>query len=353
MLLPMRKFMNKLNTKNYFPLVLMAVFLMLLSSCNDNPVAVDVDKVELPAIKVMRLEQDLFALNANNFEAQSKLIESKYGSFYNYYLMNFLAPKGVLDSNYKKSVLSFTNDKDVHNAYLYAQKLYGNGAFDQISVPLNDCVKRFHVLFPDKKLPKKLITVSSGWNYAFAYMDSALVVALDMYLGDTCKLYQMLRYPQYQVRKMNAQNMLSDMVRGWMLTEFDKSEAANNLLSHTIFYGKLFYAVQALLPDAEDSIVIGYSSQQLAYCKKYEKNLWGFFAEKNRLYENNMNTIRELTSDGPFTGVIHKDCPPRIAMWVGWQIVRQYMKNNKGVSMAQLMKNNDAQIILAKSKYRP
>jgi hypothetical protein len=174
-----------------------------------------------------------------------------------------------------------------------------------------------------------------------------------MYLGDTCMYYQMLRYPQYQVRKMNHHNILPDIARGWLLTEFDKREPEDNLLAHCVFYGKLYYAVNALLPKATDSLIIGYSGKQIQYCKTYEKNLWGFFAEKNRLYENNMNTVRELTSEGPFSGAISKDCPPRIAMWVGWQIVKSYMKNNKDVTLQQLMEDNNAQGILNKSKYRP
>jgi hypothetical protein len=96
-----------------------------------------------------------------------------------------------------------------------------------------------------------------------------------------------------------------------------------------------------------------FSKEQMDYCKKYEKNLWSYFAEKNRLYETNMKTIQELTSDGPFTGVISKECPPRIAMWVGLQIVRSYMKNNENATLAQLMNEKDAQKILARSKYRP
>lgn len=349
----MCNFINKLNLRT----LQYVMFAFLLGSalwrCSDNPVAVDIDKVDLPDIRVLRLEQDLFAMDAQNFDQQSKQLQNTYGRFYNLYLMNFLVPGGIQDSAYKKSVLSFTHDKDVREAYQYTRHLYGGNDFEPQVHAINACVKRFHALFPDKAVPKRLITVTSGWNYAFAYMDSSLVLALDMYLGDTCKFYQMLRYPQYQVRKMNADNIVSDVVRGWLLTEFDKSEAANNLLSHTIFYGKLFYAIQALMPEAEDSLIIGYSGKQMAYCKTYEKNLWGYFAEKNRLYENNLNTIRELTSDGPFTGAIHKDCPPRIAMWVGWQIVKGYMKNNKGISLAQLMKNQDATQILAKSKYRP
>jgi uncharacterized protein YjaZ len=76
-------------------------------------------------------------------------------------------------------------------------------------------------------------------------------------------------------------------------------------------------------------------------------------AEKNRLYENNMRTVQELTGEGPFTSAISKDCPPGIAKWIGWQIVKSYMKNNENVSLEELMNEKDAQKILNKSKYRP
>jgi hypothetical protein len=143
------------------------------------------------------------------------------------------------------------------------------------------------------------------------------------------------------------------VARGWILTEFDNSTPENKLLNHCVFYGKLFYAVNALLPEAEDSIIIGYTGAQLRYCKTYQKKLWAYFAEKNRLYDNNLELIRELTGEGPFTGSISKDCPPRIAMWVGWQIVRSYMKNNKAESLEDMMMEKDAAKILNKSKYRP
>ena len=88
-------------------------------------------------------------------------------------------------------------------------------------------------------------------------------------------------------------------------------------------------------------------------CKEHEKMLWEFFAEKNRLFENNLKTIAEFTTDGPFTAAIGRNCPPRIAMWMGWQIVRSYMKNNPKISLDELMMQKDPQIILSKSKYRP
>jgi hypothetical protein len=40
-------------------------------------------------------------------------------------------------------------------------------------------------------------------------------------------------------------------------------------------------------------------------------------------------------------------------MWVGWQIIKSYMKNNKDATLEKLMAEPDAQRILSKSKYRP
>lgn len=334
-------------------LLLITPLLLILFGCHRNTLDVDVSEVKTKPLQLMRFEDDFFALNEADFNTKSAKIKTKYGASYEHYLMNFLSRNGTADSTYKTSVLAFTQDKDIREAYNDVKKKYPGTKLAELMPELDNCVKRFHYHFPERKLPSRLMTCTAGWNYAFAYMDSALIVALDMYLGDASKFYGMLRYPQYQVRRMNAEYILPDIARGWLLTEFDNDDAQNILLNHTIFYGKLYYAVNALLPQTHDSLLIGYSGAQLKYCTTYEKKLWGYFAEKNRLYENNMQTVRELTSEGPFTGAISKDCPPRIAMWVGWQIVRSYMKNNEGVTLAALMKEKDAQKILTKSKYRP
>lgn len=334
-------------------LFLFAGLSLLLTSCQHDSLDVDLSGVNTAALKVQRLDKDLMQLNSSNIAVQTGILQRNYGKWYDYYLINFLNPGGSHDSLYPKSVLAFTRDRDIRDAYASIQKLYPDQKVEALAREADDCVKRFHYHFPKRALPTRFITVMSGWNYSSAYADSALVVSLDMYLGDTSGFYQMLRLPQYQTRNMNERYILADMARGWLLTEFDNSDAVNTLLHHTIFYGKLYYAIEALLPNEQDSVLIGYSSKQMSYCQSYEKKLWGYFAEKNRLYENNLQTVRELTSEGPFTGAISKECPPRIAMWVGWQIVRSYMKNNKEATLESLMNEKDAAKILNKSKYRP
>ncbi|HQQ95408.1 MAG TPA: hypothetical protein PLQ93_12695 [Bacteroidia bacterium] len=332
---------------------LAALLLLLLYSCTSDDLKIDVEEVKLPRLALKRLDRDLFTLNDGKFDLNAETLRKAYGRDYEHYLMNPLRLNGSGDSLYKKTILSFVQDKDIREANAEIQSVYTDEKMQELVTGLEDCIRHFRYYFPEKPVPTKLVTCQTGWNYACAFVDSTVFLGLDMYLGSASKFYGMLAYPQYQVRKMNGHYILPDLARGWLLTEFDTAEAQYTLLDHCVFYGKLFYGVKALLPETEDSLIIGYSSPQMKYCITYEKKLWGYFAEKNRLFENNRELVRELTSEGPFTGSISKECPPRIAMWIGWQLVKSYMKRNKDVSLKQLMRENDAQKILNKSKYRP
>ncbi len=332
---------------------LVALLLFLLISCSNTSLEVDVSNIDILTPEAKRLDRDLFQLNSENFKTVSDHIYASYGTVYEKYLMNPIRVNGIEDSLYKKSILTFIQDKDIRHAQKNIQSIYTDEKINELQKEIASSLKYFKYHFPTRKLPNQIVYCLTGWNYAFAYVDKSFIVGLDMYLGENSEFYSMLAYPYYQTKKMNVSYILPDIARGWILTEFDNSETENTLLHHSIFYGKLFYAVNALLPEYQDSLIIGYTGKQLQYCETYEKKLWGYFAEKNRLYENSLELVRELTSEGPFTGSISKDCPPRIAMWIGWEIVRAYMKNNKEVSLEELMAENNPSKILNKSKYRP
>ena len=333
--------------------VYLIVISFLLNACKQNNLDVDTSNIKINEIKTLRLENDFFALTEGNYLAKTNDIKNKYGTFYDRYIFSFLNKRGAFDSTSKPTILKFIADKDMKAAYKAVKTIYTDAKLQDINTEVNDCAKRFKYHFPKRNLPNKLVTCTNCFNYSVAYVDSALVVGLDNYLGDTAIFYQMLQLPQYKTRCMNQNYILPDLVRGWLLTEFDNAEPVNTLLYHTIFYGKLYYCINALLPNTPDSLLIGYSQKQLNYCKANEKNSWAYFAEKNRLYENNLKIVQELSAEGPFTGAISRECPPRIAMWVGWQIVKSYMNKNENVTLEQLMTEKDAQKILNKSKYRP
>jgi hypothetical protein len=78
-----------------------------------------------------------------------------------------------------------------------------------------------------------------------------------------------------------------------------------------------------------DTLIFSYSQKQLQYCKKYEKNLWAYFLEENKWYDNSPKVLSQFLNDGPFTAAISKECPPRIAMYLAYKIVDSYMTKKR------------------------
>lgn len=326
------------------------ILILIFSSCNSNPLNIDVSNVVIPSINIERLENDLFTIDTSNIEAETKKLQKKYGNYYSIFIRNIVNNGGLGDSSYSFRIKQFISDKDMKNAYADCQKMYPN--VDFLNSKLTDLYKHFKHYFPKRSLPKP-ITMMSGFNYTVVNVDSTLAIGLEMYLGDKSIFYQMLGLPKYKTSFMNQENIIPDAARAWMFTEFPFNMNKNDFLSEITYMGKILYLTDALLPYTHDSLKIQYTQQQLDYCKQNEFNVWSYFAAKKMLYTTDHAEIMKYTADGPFTSAFSKDAPPRIAYWIGWQIVREYMKNNPKITIEELMKENDAQKILTKAKYKP
>lgn len=336
-----------------FKIIIAVIFVSFLTQCHHDPMDIDTSKVDMKPIVFKRLDLDVFSLTPENSSQKMIEFEKRYSTFYRRYVSSIVNNGGQVDSLYSQTLLRFVNNNDIKTAYNNLIKAYTVNDVELIGDDMTEAVKRFKVFFPDRKTPKQYVTFISGFQYNVVYVDSTLGIGLDMYLGSNNMFYEMMQLPKFRTRTMNKDYVLSDAVRGWIITEFDNTDPVNNLLNHMIFYGKIFYVCDALLPGVQDSIKMGYTTAQMEYCASYENKLWGFFAKDNKLYDNDLKLVSEFTSDGPFTRAISKDCPPRIAMWLGKRIIKSYMEHNKDISLADLMKEKDAQKILSKSKYKP
>jgi hypothetical protein len=337
---------------NFFYPLSVVLLISTLSSCSHNKLKdVDISGVKITLVKLLRMDEDVFLTKPDAFKQEAQKMKVKYGNFYNSFIFDVINHGEEHDSVYKALGL-FVQDKDMKEVFSQSRKVFRDNEIESIENQLTDGLKHLKYHLPQTVLPKQYVSFISGFNYNITTMDSTLGIGLDMYLGSDNKYYQMLQYPKYKVRCMNTNYVVSDAIKGWLIHCYDKNEQLNNLLNHMIFYGKLYYALDAALPDVEDSIKIQYNTVQMKYCKSYQKNLWAYFTEQNRLYNNDLKELAPLISDGPFTSAISKECPPRIAMYVGWQVVRAYMNKNADVTVEKLM-NTDAQTILSKSKYKP
>ena len=326
------------------------LIVLIFSSCNGNRFDVDVSKVVIPEIKINRLEQDIFNMDTTNVITATKKLQSKYGHFYSSYIARIVNNGGLEDSSYQFRMRQFVNDQDMRGTFADCQKVYPNTDF--LKEHFTEIFKHFKYYFPNRNIPK-IITMMSGYNYSVVIIDSTLAIGLEMYLGSNDKYYQMLTLPHYKTMFMNKENIAPDAIRAWMGTEFQYNMNKNDFLSEIIYVGKVMYLTDALLPNVNDTLKMQYTQPQLNYCKQNEFNVWSFFVAQKLLFTTNQSEIIKYTSEGPFTSAFSKESPARIGYWIGWQIVRQYMKNNPNLSLEQLMNETDAQKILSKAKYKP
>jgi hypothetical protein len=311
---------------------------------------VDVSEVDIPKVSIKRLEKDLFTMDTSKISVVTDDLQSKYGSFYPVFFSRIINNGEVRDSGYAVRLKQFIYDRDMRETFESVMKAYPNT--DTLENDLTDMFRHFKYYFPEKKAPV-ISTMISGYNQWVVPVDTTIGIGLEMYLGSKNKFYQMLALPRYKTMFMNKENIVPDVTREFLISQFPYNMDKSDFLSEIVYVGKIMYLMDAMLPNVEDTIKIHYSDSQMQYCKQNEFNIWSYFAAQKLLYTTDQAEIMKFTADGPFTSALSKESAPRIGYWTGWQIIRQYMKNNPDMTVQQLINETDAQKILIKSKYKP
>ena len=222
----------------------------------------------------------------------------------------------------------------------------------QLRKNLEFAFRHYKYYFPEKEIPI-VYTCISGLNQSVVTAEKLIGISLDKYLGVNSRFYKQLGLPVYKRRNMHPEKIVPDAIYAWAVTEWPKSDNANNLLSQMIHEGKMLYFMDAMLPEISDTLKIGFTKKQLDYCRKNEASMWTFMAEQKLLFSTDRMSIKRFIDDGPYTTPFTDQSPARTGAWLGWQIVRSYMNQNKDVELVDLMNNTDFQVILNQSGYRP
>lgn len=213
-------------------------------------------------------------------------------------------------------------------------------------------ISRVKHYFPEEKTPRVISLV----NYVdlekkALYTNDFLFISLDTYLGSGHKFYK--DFPEYQKVNLERNQILPDIVTSFGFRKVLPSQE-ESLLAEMIYFGKVHYLKDVLIPEVKDHNKIGYSEIQYKWCLENEAMIWSYFIDKKLLYENNLKNNQRFIDDAPFTKFylpIDMESPGRIGQWIGWQIVRSYMENND-ITVAELMKKQPLEIF-NDSKYKP
>jgi gliding motility-associated lipoprotein GldB len=330
----------------HFPgLYLLFFYIVLFISCGQPEKAPDVSKSTL-SLNAKRFETDLIRSGP---DAPFSL-RKKYPSFFDLYFFQIVRIGSRDSAEYAARIRDFATDSDIVAIYRDTQSKFSD--FSKQDQELTEAFKFYHVYFPSHVVPQT-VTFISGFNNAIICADSLLGIGLDWYLGKESKYYQALHFPYYKVQKMSGEYITADAMKGWLQSEWTEAPTNADLLSHMIYSGKILYALHKVMPDAKDSLLMGYTASQMAWCKKNEKKVWSFFIDNKLLFSSGQNQILKFVTEGPTTNGFPKESPGNLGQWIGYQIVDAYMKSQSETTVTQLMDENDYKKILQASGYKP
>ena len=311
-------------------------FLMVLClffSCSDKKQhQIDISNINVD-FSVKRYEVDFY-----NATPKSLLkVKEKYP---------YLFPKVFTDS----ISLAKINDKQEQELFAESNKIYED--FSSVENELSSLFK--HVKHYNYKFKEpNVVTMLTNLDYEsrVIYTDSLLLISLDAYLGKNHKFYG--DYPKYIKENNTKEHIVIDVANAIIDKQIMVSNN-RNFVGKMIHEGKKMYLLDLYLPKVLDHKKIGFSLEKYNWAIANEEQMWKYFIDRKLLFSTDTKLNKRFLENAPFSKFYMEQdnlSPGKIGVWVGWQIVRSYMKHND-VSLQELLKINESDLF-NKSKYKP
>ena len=312
---------------------ILALFLaVILVSCVKN----DAKKIDVSNTEVT-FSLDRFDVDFYDNQNELSKLKQKYP---------FLFPKTVQDSVWTQK----RENKEELELYTETQKVYTT--IDELHTELTSLFKHIKYYNPKFKSPRTITMLTNiDYENRVVYADSLLFISLDAYLGESHEFYG--DYPAY-VKQNNQKNHIIVDVANSIINKQVLSENNRTFIDKMIYKGKKLYLLDRYLPEVTDKEKIGYSETKYKWAVDNEEQIWQYFIGKDLLFSTDKSLDRRFLDIAPFSKFYMGEdnlSPGRIGEWVGWQIVRSYMKNND-VSLHELIRTKEEDIF-KKSKYKP
>lgn len=311
------------------------------SECDNNPDVSDID-IE---VQFIRLEQKMFNLKSND-EIVSFLNKNSW--FSEKYLKRSSYPH---DSILINNIYKLINNEYIDTLYQECRKVFGD--FSDLNKEFENAFQNLKYYYPDF-YPPVIYTVVTGLGLTgrdLFVSDSVIIIGIDYFLGEKARWRP--RFYQYMVSRYSKEYIVPYCIM-LISKKYNRSDfLISTMLAEMIYYGKLYYFTKLMLPCTEDSIIIGYTGQELKVCNENINIIWAHFISKELLFQTNPMIITKYIGERPYIAEIGSKCPGRIGRWLGWEIVKKYMIQNPDITLQDLMEDSNAQNIFTLSKYKP
>jgi len=242
------------------------------------------------------------------------------------------------------------NDKEEQELFRETQKQFKN--LKGIEKSLEELCRHVKYYNPNFKIPRVISMLTNiDYDNRIIVADSLVLISLDAYLGKDHVFYN--DYPEYIKQNNTKEHIVIDVANEIIEKQVPKNRN-RKFIDKMIAEGKKMYLLENYLPDTPDYLKIGYTEKKFNWALVSEEQVWKYFISRDLLYSTDLKLNQRFLDIAPFSKFyLGEDnmSPGRIGVYMGWQIVRSYMRNND-VSLSQLMQTKEEEIFL-KSKYKP
>lgn len=300
-------------------------------------------------VEIKRLDQDVFALDTVLPDLHG--IGEKYGRYFDLYTDGVLNLGKSSDPDFVRLFQLFIKDSIMREVADSVAVAYPN--MQKQEKQFAEAWAYYAYYFPGRVIPE-IYTHISGFNQSIVVDSVAIGISLDNYLGEKCIFYSMLAVPvpMYARRKMTEDDIVRDALSGWLGVEFPYRPQKNDLISGMLYQGKMIYLLEKLFPEQPTFWLLGFTSEQEAWCQNNETQIWGFLVENDYLFSTEQRLLMKYLNDAPFTSGMPTDSPGKTVGWTGFQIVKRFM-NKSNIGLEALMAEQDYHKILRVAGYRP
>jgi hypothetical protein len=326
-------------------------FLLVFVQCGEeqSKKIPDVSSIDIQ-VKIKRFERDLIALDTLKIAENLPRLKDQYPKLLELFTDQIIHDQSNPNETPEQALKAFLTAAPVRSLFDTVQRAYPD--LSQLERDLSQMFRYYKYYFPVKPTPEVVSIVSEFATDAFTYGDSLCGIGLDMFLGEQFIGYDPQLFPAYIRRQFQTQYIPVRLAKA-IAQDAVGAPKGQALLDMMLLNGKALYLASCMLPNTPDSLIMGYTKDQLAGCYSNEQGVWARLLEQNLLYSNDVSKYRKLIMPSPNAPVVFAEAPGEVGNWVGWQMVKAYMKRNPNTTMPELIAQKDAQVFLEKARYKP
>jgi len=324
----------------------------ILLSCKNTDSNIDLSHIKVET-HYYPFYQDFSKLNPQNLKQGLIQLKAKYPDFLDFYLDTLVGLN--INSDYSmenKGLVSFLTYKDYRNLFDTVNLVFPNtNLLDQNLDVLLKSIKYYDSTF---YIPKNVYYFVSGLNKFTAVIqnETNMGIGLDMFLGAGFQPYNAIGIPEYALIKFTKEQIPIWVATAIYEDKFPFTTEGKTLLEMMIEKGKELYFIEKTLPELSENLKFGFRDNQMKWVKENEVAIYNFFLQNNLLYEKSHQKIMRYIIDGPTTPGFPENSPGNLGSYIGLRMVQEFAKKSK-LPLKEILKENDAQKILANANYKP